>query len=572
MITASDLRLAVMTVRRSPEYVHTSLASLLLSDPLVHELKGLHLIVGSADAEYLNEYRHHRRIEIHPMSPPEAERSRDWIQRRRLCFNYYRCLTIPQAGYEGLCVCEDDIIFQDGFIKKMLAAVNEMEQRHKPTKYLLDLYMAYGRNSEPTSRLGRFCAKYSARAFYGTQCMYYPSSLVPEVAQLIYEHGVEQFRLPSDLLVGEYANETGTLYGTVRSLVDHIGFHSTGVATFFHRASTFHEDFPPLDFSEIVEQKMGFERIRFNLQESLAEPIRILGVRAQQKGLELIFDVREGVPTRVVGYPNCLRHLMNSFVGNVIRFTERGEVVVRIETEIECKDAVWLHFSIIGPGIPQERGKAIFEALAQPDNSTTRQFSGSDVDHRKSLQLVEMMGGRIRIESLGDQNGSTLHFTACLETDTSTACQSTPTSLEHVRGLPVLIVDDNATNRRLLLELLAKWGMEPTAVPSGRAALKILQEPRAPGRSFWLVMLDAEMPEMNGFAVAERMNRNPGLVGTTLMMLTAGISGNPGDRCREVGITDHLVKPILQSELMDAIRYVVSRDRGSNTNSISDRD
>jgi hypothetical protein len=240
MITPNDLRLVVMTVRRSPEYVHVTLASLLLSDPLVHRLRGVHLVVGGAEVEYLNQYRHHYRIEIHQMSQEDAHRTRLWTLRQRFCLNYYRCLTVPPADCRGICICEDDVIFQDGFIDKMLSAVNEMEETHKLTKYLLDLYLPDGLLPEPSFRCGPYCAKYQAPSFYGTQCMYYPRPVVLELAQFVHEHGVSNYRVEGDMLVREYAIATDGLYGTVRSLVQHIGFISTGLAGFYHRAPTFH--------------------------------------------------------------------------------------------------------------------------------------------------------------------------------------------------------------------------------------------------------------------------------------------------------------------------------------------
>lgn len=187
MIAPNDLRLAVMTVRRSPEYVHTTLASLLLSDPLVHQLRGLHLVVGDAEVEYLNQYRQHHRIEIHQMEQEDAQRIRGWTLRQRFCLNYYRCLTVPPADCKGICICEDDVIFQDGFIEKMLAAVNEMEQTHRLTKYMLDLYLPDGLLPEPSFRWGQYYAKYHATSFYGTQCMFYPRPVVLELARFIHE-------------------------------------------------------------------------------------------------------------------------------------------------------------------------------------------------------------------------------------------------------------------------------------------------------------------------------------------------------------------------------------------------
>ena len=170
-----------------------------------------------------------------------------------------------------MCICEDDVIFQDGFIEKMLAAVNEMEQTHKLSKYLLDLYLPYGLLPEPSFRSGQYCAKYHAQSFYGTQCMYYPRPVAAELARFVHEQGVSHYRVQSDMLVREYANARSALYGTVRSLVQHIGFTTTGLAAFFHRAPTFHGGVPPLNSSSC---EAGVQLRKPILQNELLEALR----------------------------------------------------------------------------------------------------------------------------------------------------------------------------------------------------------------------------------------------------------------------------------------------------------
>ena len=560
MITPSDLRLAVMTVKRSPEYVHMTLASLLLSDPLVHQLRGVHLVVGGAEVEYLSQYRHHHRIEIHQMGQEDAQQTRRWTLHQRFCLNYYRCLTVPPADCSGICICEDDVIFQDGFIEKMLAAVNEMEQTHKLTKYLLNLYLPSGLLPEPSFRFGQYCAKYDAQSFYGTQCMYYPRSVALELARFVHEHGVSHYRLEGDMLVREYAIEINGLYGTVRSLVQHIGFITTGLAGFFHRAPTFHAGVPSLNSSGCDAGKQAPARIKFDLRESLGETVKILGLHAQRKGLELIYDVDGRVPEVVVGDPFWVQEVVIRLANNAIEFTKAGEVVIRVDMGLEAEADIWLHFSIIdtGDSIPPEAHKMLFEAPTQGDGLTMRKGGTTSPGLLVASRMLGVMGGKIWAESGPGQTGNTFHFTARFSIATDTVSKPTLTPIEELRDLPVLIVDDSASNRRVLVEILSNWGMKPTAVDGGEAALQILQERNEAGTAVGLVMLDAEMPGIDGFAVVNRLDKNLDLGGATIMMHSALIEGDLALRCRQMG-SGHLRKPILHSELLEALRCFVSR-------------
>ena len=171
-ITPQDIRLVIMSVWRSPEYIHKTLASLMMSDPLVHQLKGIHIVVGGSDVQYLEQYRHHKRINIHSLTIPENENIKEWLIHRKCCYNYYRCLTIPEMDYHGLCICEDDVVFQDRFVEKMLEAANEMENEHKITKYILDFYLPYGFSPKASDYCGTYCQKIS------TSCLLWKSMCV----------------------------------------------------------------------------------------------------------------------------------------------------------------------------------------------------------------------------------------------------------------------------------------------------------------------------------------------------------------------------------------------------------
>jgi signal transduction histidine kinase/DNA-binding response OmpR family regulator/HPt (histidine-containing phosphotransfer) domain-containing protein len=307
-----------------------------------------------------------------------------------------------------------------------------------------------------------------------------------------------------------------------------------------------------LDFSKIEAGKLALERIDFSLRDSLGHTLKSLALRAHQKGLELADDVRPDVPDAQVGDPGRLRQILVNLVGNAIKFTERGEVIVRVETESATKEAVRLHFTVTdtGIGIPTSQQQLIFEGFTQADGSMTRKYGGTGLGLAIAKQLIQLMNGRIWVESEVGR-GSTFHFTA--QFDRTARPAVTPADPATLRDLPVLVVDDNATNRRLLVAMLNHWGMRPTPVDGGHAALAALERARSAGAPFPLVLLDAQMPEMDGFTLAERMKGNPVNGGATILMLSS--AGQPGDaaRCRALGMAGYLTKPITQAELRDAI-------------------
>jgi PAS domain S-box-containing protein len=326
-----------------------------------------------------------------------------------------------------------------------------------------------------------------------------------------------------------------------------------------------------LDFSKIEARKLHLETIDFRLRDNLGDTARALALRAQEKGLELACHIAPDVPDRLVGDPGRLRQIIVNLVGNALKFTQCGEVVVDVarangtplasswpngqETEEVC-----LHLKVTdtGIGIPAEKLALIFEAFAQADSSTTRKYGGTGLGLAISLQLVEMMGGRIWVESqLG--KGSTFHFTARFGMSTAPDEPEPPGRPVHLQDLPVLVVDDNATNRRILEELLTNWQMRPTMVSGGREALAALHQAVAVGEPFALVLLDAHMPEMDGFTLAAQMQRARELAGVTVVMLTS--AGQPEDvsRCRTLGISAYLMKPVKQSELFATILTALGR-------------
>ena len=323
-----------------------------------------------------------------------------------------------------------------------------------------------------------------------------------------------------------------------------------------------------LDFSKIEAGKLDLEAIPFDLRESLGETMKALSFRAHQKGLELIYDVQPDVPEALLGDPSRIRQIIVNLVGNSTKFTERGEILVSVERGVETGQTVELHFAIkdTGVGIPPDKQQKIFEAFSQADGSMARKYGGTGLGLAICTKLVEMMMGRIWVESeLG--KGSTFHFTACLRVQDKPSPPFASLPPEQLCDLHALIVDDNFTNRRVLLGMLARWGMRPTAVEGGRAALQALEIAKSTGHPFPLILLDGQMPEMDGFALAEQIQKDPGLVTVTIMMLTS--AGHLGDaaRCRELGISAYLVKPIRQTELLDAICQVLNKKVSETKNS-----
>src|SRR3984957_6362197 len=338
-----------------------------------------------------------------------------------------------------------------------------------------------------------------------------------------------------------------------------------------------------LDFSKIEAGKVDLEALDFELRECMEAALKTLALRADEKGLELLCDVAADVPETVMGDPGRLRQILVNLVGNAIKFTDEGEVALKVEVERTEGDQVTLHFVVsdTGIGIAPEKAESIFESFAQADTSTTREYGGTGLGLTISKRLVELMGGRIWIESeLGA--GSHFHFTIQIlrsEAKLSTGDGMTPP--EMLAGIKVLVIDDNRTNRRILDGLLRSWGMEPTVVSGADEAFVALDESKKAGQVFQLIVTDMHMPKMDGFGLVEKIKETGGAATATLMMLTSG--GHRGDaaRCPQLGVSAllvkpggekeitggiaaYLLKPVRKMELREAIAKVVgARDHGT---------
>jgi signal transduction histidine kinase/CheY-like chemotaxis protein len=310
-----------------------------------------------------------------------------------------------------------------------------------------------------------------------------------------------------------------------------------------------------LDFSKMEAGKIDLDATDFNLRDSLEATLKTLALRAHEKGLELLCEVAPEVPEAVRGDANRLRQIVVNLVGNAIKFTNDGEVALHVKALGMDGEQRLLQFTVsdTGIGIPAEKQKLIFEAFTQADTSTTRKYGGTGLGLTISSRLVQMMGGKIWVESESDP-GTRFHFTAMLGVADAQAVKiATIAPAEMLRGVKVLVVDDNRTNRGILEGMLKRWEMQPTAVESGEEALEQLSDARDAGRPYGLILTDMHMPIMDGFGLVERIRQSPGLATATIMMLTS--AGHRGDavRCQELGVTAYLLKPIRQSELREAI-------------------
>jgi len=322
-----------------------------------------------------------------------------------------------------------------------------------------------------------------------------------------------------------------------------------------------------LDFSRIEAGKMTLECQTFDLWESLGDTIKSFAITAAAQGLELACFIRSDVPRMVVGDYGRLRQIVVNLVGNAIKFTTQGEVILEVGLESPCGSCdaaaaagpdVLLHFIVsdTGMGIPAERRSAIFEMFEQADNSMTRRHGGAGLGLAIASRLAGLMQGRIWVQSeLG--RGSQFHFTVQLALAGPEAAAAIPAEPPRLRGMRVLAVDDNATNRRLLEEILRGWRMVPATAASAREALCLITQARQAGEPYELVLTDAHMPGVDGFALVEEIRRDPSLCSTVVMMLTSGDRPEDMTRCDQLGIAAHLLKPIKQSELLEAIQLAL---------------
>lgn len=319
-----------------------------------------------------------------------------------------------------------------------------------------------------------------------------------------------------------------------------------------------------LDFSKIEAGKLELVPIDFSLRDCVANTLTTLGIIADKNGLELIYEIPVEIPDAVIGDPGRLRQILVNLVGNSIKFTHKGEVSVRVQLESETENDIILGFLVTdtGIGIPKEKQEKIFDSFEQADGSTTRQYGGTGLGLAVSSQLIHMMNGSIWVESEPGR-GSVFGFTVRL------GLQNNPADVFHCldssafSNAPVLVVDDNATNRRVLTQMLAGWQMQSVAVDNARDAIAEMELAHSRGNPYHIVLVDYMMPDTDGFELAAQIKKNPDLKGSTLVMLTSAGERGHAAKCVELGIAAYLMKPVRQSDLFEIICSAIKQPETS---------
>lgn len=313
-----------------------------------------------------------------------------------------------------------------------------------------------------------------------------------------------------------------------------------------------------LDFSKIEAGKMALTVEPFWLRDCIVDAIRPFSLRAHQKGIELAYDVDSNVPDAVLGDAGRLRQVLTNLVGNALKFTERGEIVVKVEVQQQDEKSAMLHFAVqdSGVGIPPEKLRSIFEAFEQADASTTRQYGGTGLGLAIAERFVHLMGGRIWVESEVSV-GSTFHFTCGLAIAAPEQMPPQRRTASLPRDFKILVVDDYAVNRRIVLEMLRNWGLAGDEVKGARDALAKLREAADAGDPYKLLLTDLNMPEMDGYTLVERVQQAYGDDRPRIILLTSGERSDASERRQRLAIDSHLLKPIKQSDLFDSIAEVL---------------
>jgi PAS domain S-box-containing protein len=367
-----------------------------------------------------------------------------------------------------------------------------------------------------------------------------------------------EIRTPLNGIIGmtDLALETD-LSGEQREYLDTVKFSADSLLTLINDI---------LDFSKIEAGKVDLESVDFDLRDAVETTLTTLAVRAHQKGLDLLCDVDAQAPETVSGDSSRLRQIVLNLVGNSIKFTEKGEIKVSVQKEAGDGQGPNLHFVVsdTGIGIPPEKHEQIFKAFSQADSSTTRKYGGTGLGLTISSRLAEMMGGKMWVESEVGK-GSQFHFTLLLpEAKTPSGPNPAESSLRSLRGVKVLVVDDNATNRRIMHGILSRWGMDITLAAGGAQALEELSAALHAGSPHTLLLSDLRMEGIDGFTLVEKIRERAAFSSLAIMMLSSAGRRGDGARCQQLCISAYLLKPVRQLDLRAAILRVLGADPKEN--------
>jgi signal transduction histidine kinase/CheY-like chemotaxis protein len=309
-----------------------------------------------------------------------------------------------------------------------------------------------------------------------------------------------------------------------------------------------------LDFSKIEAGKIDLEAIEFNLRDCVEEALKSFALRAGERGLELLCDMAHEVPEIVIGDSGRLRQIILNLVSNAIKFTQHGEVAIRVMVESEEGNMRVVRFTVsdTGLGIPPEKQASVFSPFTQADSSTTRKYGGTGLGLTISGRLAATMGGRIWLESEVGR-GSQFCFTVRFEVAEKKRGDELALAAKVLSGVKILVVDDNQTNRRILEGTLKRWEVRPICVDGGVRALSELALAAENGVPYRIMLTDMHMPEMRGISLVEQLRRNPAIASIAVVMLGSGGGRGDTERCRQLGVTSFLHKPVRRSELLTAI-------------------
>jgi signal transduction histidine kinase/CheY-like chemotaxis protein len=321
-----------------------------------------------------------------------------------------------------------------------------------------------------------------------------------------------------------------------------------------------------LDYSKLEAGKTVLDSVAFHLPSVVKDVLRSLAFPAHQKGLELTVHIESDVPADLAGDPVRLGQVLINLVGNAIKFTEHGEVCVDVSRETVTNNRVCLQFSIrdTGIGIAPDQQGGLFQEFHQAQTSGNRLYGGTGLGLAVSRSIVTLMGGEIGLKSTPGE-GTTVTFTAHLDLSPGSQQALPIRSEEDLYGMPTLIIDDNTTNRRILSELTRQWKMKPHTCDSGESGLAELSRAASEGNPYRLLLLDEQMPRMDGMEVLDRIRRNPVLQSVVIMMLTSCDQVESAARCRQMGVETYLIKPISPSDLLTSIRLAIGGHTPAST-------